>query len=253
MEPISSAWSWLANVFEPAPPIYQPLGHREIRLVVLQPAKWNSPIKCHLIIDCLDEDPDYQALSYFWGDPKALRPISLQGRIVQISRNLESSLRHLRYEDRERTLWIDALSINQGDLIEKTQQVRQMHLIYARTRHLIVWVGERSEDSDTAMQAIRRIGVNRREKTPGTWIQLILRLWSRKLCLQASHLTQSPGSPSIVFFGVHGLSEFGYRSEILRSSESRLIPSPYRLFKKFAYRTEQSRLFAGKKKILGFL
>lgn len=164
---ISSAWSWLATVFEPAPPIYQPLGRHEIRLVVLQPAKWNSPIKCHLIIKCLDEDPDYQALSYFWGDPKALRPISLQGRIVQISRNLESSLRHLRYEDRERTLWVDALSINQGDLIEKTQQVRQMHLIYARTHRLVVWAGERSEDSDTAMQAITRIG--REQEGEDTW------------------------------------------------------------------------------------
>lgn len=164
---ISSAWSWWANFFEPPSPIYQPLEHHEIRLVVLHPAKWNSPIKCHLIIKCLDEDPDYQALSYVWGDPKALRPISLQGRIVQISRNLESSLRHLRYEDMERTLWIDALSINQDDLNEKTVQVRQMHLIYARTQHLVVWVGERSEDSDTAMQAIRRIG--REQEGENTW------------------------------------------------------------------------------------
>lgn len=163
----SSPWSWFANVFEPATPTYQPLGHHEIRLVVLQPAKWNSPIKCHLITKCLDEDPDYQALSYFWGDPKALRPISLHGRIVQISRNLESILRHLRYEDRERTLWIDALSINQSDVIEKTQQVRQMHLIYARTHHLIVWAGERSDDSDMAMQAMRRIG--REQEGEDTW------------------------------------------------------------------------------------
>lgn len=115
----------------------------------------------------MDEDPDYQALSYFWGDPNALRPISLQGRIVQISRNLESTLRHLRYEDRERTLWIDALSINQSDVIEKTQQVRQMHLIYARTHHLIVWIGERSEDSDIAMQAMRLIG--REQEGEDTW------------------------------------------------------------------------------------
>lgn len=164
---MSSAWSWFSNVFEPGAPTYQPLGHHEIRLVVLQPAKWNSAIKCHLITKCLAEDPDYQALSYFWGDPKALQPISLQGRIVQISRNLESILRHLRYEDRERTLWIDALSINQSDVIEKTQQVRQMHLIYARTRHLIVWAGEQSEDSNLAMQAMRRIG--REQEGEDTW------------------------------------------------------------------------------------
>lgn len=164
---ISSAWSWLANVSEPTPPIYQPLGHHEIRLIVLQPAKWNSAIKCHLITKSLNEGPEYQALSYIWGDPKALRPISLQGTLVQITRNLESALRHLRYEDRERTLWIDALSINQSDLIEKTQQIRQMHLIYARTHHLIVWIGERSEDSDMAMQAMRRIG--REQEGEDTW------------------------------------------------------------------------------------
>lgn len=144
-----------------------PLRHHEIGLVVLQPAKWNSSIKCHLITKCLYEDPDYQALSYFWSDPNALRPISLQGRIVQISRSLESTLRHLRYEDRERTLWIDALSINQSDVIEKTQQVRQMHLIYARTHHLIFWITERSEDNDIAMQAMRRIG--REQEGGDTW------------------------------------------------------------------------------------
>ena len=64
-------------------------------------------------------------------------------------------------------LWVDALSINQSDVIEKTQQVRQMHLTYARTHHLIVWIGERSEDSDMAMQAMRRIG--REQEGKDTW------------------------------------------------------------------------------------
>ncbi len=94
---------WLGNLFRPAQPIYRPLGYHEIRLVVLQPGNWESAIKCELITRCLDDNPDYQALSYCW-DPKNLRNISLEGQRFQVTQNLESALRRLRYEDRDRII-----------------------------------------------------------------------------------------------------------------------------------------------------
>jgi hypothetical protein len=53
----------------------------------------------------------FEALSYTWGDPKATLPITLHGKPHHITKNLEVALRHLRYPERERTLWVDALCI----------------------------------------------------------------------------------------------------------------------------------------------
>lgn len=222
-----------------------PLGHHEIGLVVLQPAKWKSSIKCHLIKKCLYEDPDYQALSYFWSDPNALRPISLQGRIVQLSRSLEATLRHLCYEDREWTLWIDALSINQSDVIEKTQQVRQMHLIYARTHHLIFWITERSEDSDIAMQAMRRIG--REQEGGDTWNLDIAH--SSSMVKEA--LTAGDSFDPKPWVTLNRLFRRPWFERIwvpLWNFEKfwKVADTPCRLSKKFACLTGQSRFFAGK-------
>jgi hypothetical protein len=42
---------------------------KEIRTVVLHPGKWDDEINCSLQIVALDENPEYSALSYVWGDP----------------------------------------------------------------------------------------------------------------------------------------------------------------------------------------
>ncbi len=55
-------------------------------------------------------------------------------------------------------MWIDALCINQTDDVEKSEQVKQMQFIYARTSHLVLWVGEASEDSDLGMQICKLVG-----------------------------------------------------------------------------------------------
>jgi hypothetical protein len=59
--------------------------------------------------------------------------------------NLVKALRHLRYPDRERVLWIDALSINQGNspeaLREREHQIRLMKHVYSIAGHVIVWMG----------------------------------------------------------------------------------------------------------------
>ncbi|KAK3174418.1 hypothetical protein OEA41_001664 [Lepraria neglecta] len=57
----------------------------------------------------------------------------------------------------------DAICINQYDDAEKSEQVKKMHFRYACTSHLIVWVGEASEDSDLGMQTLRQIGEELRD------------------------------------------------------------------------------------------
>lgn len=42
-------------------------------------------------------------------------------------------------------------------------KVRQMQLIYARTSHLVIWVGEASEDSDLGMETLKQVGEDLKE------------------------------------------------------------------------------------------
>lgn len=54
-------------------------------------------------------------------------------------------------------MWIDAICINRKDDAEKgrAKSDRQMQLICARTSHLVIWVGEASEDSDLGMETLK--------------------------------------------------------------------------------------------------
>ncbi|KAG6355898.1 hypothetical protein INS49_015282 [Diaporthe citri] len=50
------------------------------------------------------------------------------------------AMRHLRRPSVERTLWVDALCINQRDPVERSQQVRLMRDIYARCTVDLAWM-----------------------------------------------------------------------------------------------------------------
>ena len=144
--------------------IYQPLQHREIRIIKLAPGRWEDAIECNLDTASLDDNPSYEALSYVWGDPSLpKKPILLQQQTFHVTPSLESALRHLRHEDSERTLWVDAVCLNQKDDAEKSVQVRQMQFIYARTSHLVIWVGEADGDSDLGMELVRQVGEELKE------------------------------------------------------------------------------------------
>lgn len=114
----------------------------EIRILNLRPGLSADPIQCFLQTVKLDELPHYEALSYVWGDPTICRPIFLDGCICQVTVNLESALRRLRYVNENRQLWVDALCINQKDEAEKSHQVNLMKDIYSRADEGLLWLGD---------------------------------------------------------------------------------------------------------------
>ncbi|KAK8017278.1 hypothetical protein PG991_008354 [Apiospora marii] len=83
---------------------------RLIRLVILEPGDWGSPISCRL--DCrslADKSINYVALSYAWGAPKITRPVLVDGIELEVTVNLESALRHLRRQSEPLAIWVDAI------------------------------------------------------------------------------------------------------------------------------------------------
>jgi hypothetical protein len=150
-----------------------PPTDRHIRLLTLEPSTCESaPIVCHVERHSLNWNPIYEALSYTWGDPKDIcsTPIGFGGYPRIISANLEAALRILRFRDKPRVLWIDALCINQSDTHEKGMQIALMGSIFEQAQNVIIWLGPRSEDSDVAMSTISSIrGVNFGDLTDSAW------------------------------------------------------------------------------------
>lgn len=94
---------------------------------------------------CLDDNPQYEALSYAWGKLEFRRLILLNGSPHEITDNLDRSLRRLRQPNRTLTLWIDALCINQSSPEERTHQVKMMGSIFSRAANVFLFIGDYTE------------------------------------------------------------------------------------------------------------
>lgn len=128
--------------------IYEALSEGHIRLLSLAPGNDADPVgklSCH----ALEDRPSYEALSYVWGgSPSESSPtITIDGAVIKITRNLHAALIALRRDDKYRTLWIDALCINQKDRKERSMQVSMMGEIYGRAANVNIWLGPRSRDA----------------------------------------------------------------------------------------------------------
>lgn len=127
---------------------YQPLDidRQEIRLVTLEPGEGPDNFKCNLHVVSLLENPIYEALSYTWGDERVTTTISLDNESFNATVNLAIALQHLRRADQQRVIWIDALCINQKDILERNAQVTIMGDIYRHAHEVIAWLGPAGED-----------------------------------------------------------------------------------------------------------
>lgn len=131
---------------------YSPLSNpQEIRLVILEPGSDDDPISCRLFHAELGQRA-YKALSYEWGDiPKEDHDILVNGKEVQIRENLRHALWYLRSEEDEQCLWIDAMCIDQSNVLERNHQVELMGRIYSESGETIAWLGL-PLSSDPAME-----------------------------------------------------------------------------------------------------
>ncbi|RYP60841.1 hypothetical protein DL770_009919 [Monosporascus sp. CRB-9-2] len=168
---------------------YSPLSKQgSIRLLRLMPHKdKKAPMQCQLFEYPLQEQGEgthlYEALSYEWGSKDNRQPVYIQSddesdryptaemkrgfdgrsyppagnnRRLFITANLDAALSHLRDRFVERIIWVDAICINQKDSNEKGQQIQFMARIFAKASRVIVWLGEVADNSDQALDVIRK-------------------------------------------------------------------------------------------------
>jgi hypothetical protein len=163
-------------------------------------AHLQEPIKCSMEIADLSNYPEYDALSYTWGDPmvfyrdvddvlplgewsKPTFEIECDGNQVSVTANLYAALLSLRciaslsrfqnvasdmaqlsYQ-KPKYIWIDALCINQSDLDERAAQVSIMHRIYSGCQSVIAWLGGEDEAAVDAWE-IMNIFCSRWQASP---------------------------------------------------------------------------------------
>lgn len=72
--------------------IYKPLKRKQIRLVRLEPGTWDAVISCKLSTVLLDFKPDYEALSYVWGDARDQERYLVRQSDVQVRKTLVAAL-----------------------------------------------------------------------------------------------------------------------------------------------------------------
>lgn len=139
------------------------------RFLLLEPAlEVSEPLRGALVETELTQSPQYHALSYVWGevDPDCPDFIELKdstGSYAQlvITSNCASALRHLRESKEQKTIWVDAVCIDQKSDLEKSHQVQFMELVYYNASQVDVWLdlsGISARKIRQCLRIINRLG-----------------------------------------------------------------------------------------------
>lgn len=122
--------------------MYKPLtSPTTIRVLHVHPAPEADPLTCSLEHCDLDRNPEYEAVSYVWGDSDLSCSVTCDYKITPVTRSLHEALLRVRLLDRRRTVWIDGLCINQTNNVEKSHQVQLMQRVFRNAHRVLVWLG----------------------------------------------------------------------------------------------------------------
>jgi hypothetical protein len=82
----------------------------------------------------------------------------LNGQRKNIRQNLAAAIRTIRNAEQISPLWIDAISINQDDVAERSRQVRRMGEIYDNASAVYSYIGPSDDDTEEAVKFMKELG-----------------------------------------------------------------------------------------------
>ncbi|KAI1203355.1 heterokaryon incompatibility protein-domain-containing protein [Nemania serpens] len=126
------------------------------RLVrLLGGSRYCGEIHCEIVYTTLDDNViPYEAVSYTWGTSDQPFSIIVETKIMMVTSNLWGLLRDIRQMDTDRYLWIDAISINQNDNLERGHQVQRMQAIYSGAERVLFYLGEMTGEIQNLMNSL---------------------------------------------------------------------------------------------------
>jgi hypothetical protein len=129
--------------FRKTHPIYVKLIEAHVfRLLELSKGAPGDKIVVRLSIHELEHAPEYEAISYVWGDAEPTKEIECNGKTLNITVNLHAAFQRIRLGDRPRILWADAICINQKDPDERSHHVAFMNIVYKQAKRVLVYMGK---------------------------------------------------------------------------------------------------------------
>ncbi|KAK1840266.1 ankyrin and het domain protein [Colletotrichum chrysophilum] len=155
-----------------APYVYKPLtkptrrDHAFRLLDILPCSAMDEPINVRLRHVRLEDKPQYECLSYSWGDMAQTHEVNIVSendddeRVGSIKgrESLHGALARLHDNTKPRTIWADALCINQQDTDERSSQVSIMALVYWNSHKLAIWLGpDPDKQATAAFEALKPI------------------------------------------------------------------------------------------------
>ena len=119
------------------------LDTKTIRVFHMKPGDESDQIQgslWHLELDT-EPPPQYECVSYVWGNTESVRSATINEQYVIIQKNLYDVLRYIRSKTETVIVWADAICINQSDIDEKSHQVAMMADIYRQCSKVYIWLG----------------------------------------------------------------------------------------------------------------
>ncbi|KAB2100480.1 hypothetical protein AG0111_0g11323 [Alternaria gaisen] len=151
------------------PPQYEPLNptSKEIRVLDVAPGVGDAIVECTMRrISLLDDPvPVYETISYCWGPPRAPSTIKLNGDLTSVPASSEAAIRRMRLSDRPRTLWIDAICIDQSSVTERSAQVAFMSAVYRAGMRNLVYLGEDDGMAERGVKTVQDVVTDMRTAT----------------------------------------------------------------------------------------
>jgi hypothetical protein len=132
-----------------------------IRLILIEKGCGNGQIRISFKVTSIANSShtvEYKALSYTWGTAMSEKDILCNGTPFKVGENLYNALWQIR-EDGEIGLpwWIDAICINQANILEKNVQVRMMRGIYENASSVLAWIGPGKAEDAIGFALLRTI------------------------------------------------------------------------------------------------
>ena len=137
-------------------PLYEYLPAESIRLLSVKEVDGRNVHSLETFKK--DEAPDYDALSYCWGEDVRSSAIICNGHTLEITPSLFGALQEvLKVGMGNQPLWVDAICLNQNDEDEKAVHVLQMYSIYANACQVVVWLGHADAETPEVIFQMERI------------------------------------------------------------------------------------------------
>jgi len=146
------------------------LGKEQFRILRVHPAREGDEVRADLVEYNINDEVDFEAVSYTWGppsdDPVSLNQepyIKIGDRHHRITWSVRHALDVFRLTNDTRNLWIDQICIDQTDDEEKSAQVPLMGQIFRRATGTLIWLGPHDDHLIAAAANIKLFGNLRRQ------------------------------------------------------------------------------------------